>query len=547
MSKKSLLIALPALLLSLTAIGCNPDTSESGSAQVSTGNPASDSQGQQSGSSEDSNNSSSSVEDDFTQGSNPYQIPQPTTKKPVGTMSEAGKMLKTSGSASLPSKGDVNILVVPVNFANSTNAFTSGDTNRLNSRFFGKSESLSNYFSLASYGNLNVEGVVGPTAGLTLPMTLDEYFAQTLTFGAGYVISEITDYVIDQIFVSDSTRTLDYRDFDADGDGEIDAISLVFCEPSYNSSTVYEDYNTQQAAAALLTPGVLFGPASEDSALKVGAVSWSPFDYLTTSFGIYVSQIANIMGIQNTNDLVGNSSTGTYRSPMGNTEIMDTYYMSDLTSFEKYQMGWISPKAYTAADISEEGTTITLNKFASSGDAVLLGIGDASNPFSEYVLLDFFDLSFTYTASVYGNVFNQAGVRALKVDARLAKNDKGRWYLLGDEKPDFTDGAQYDYAFSNSSTGDYYSDGIVQNYPLVTFLSSQQTNRWVIDGTTSQATSQDLFLEGDSFGTDNDDPNDFYAHYQFNGNGFNGDELGIHFTVDSVTDTAATITLRRAK
>ena len=99
----------------------------------------------------------------------------------------------------------------------------------------------------------------------------------------------------------------------------------------------------------------------------------------------------------------------------------------------------------------------------------------------------------------------------------------------------------YDYAYSNDSSSKYGLEGSVYNYPLVSLLSKNGANRHMTNSN-NLFTANDLFLEGDSFGSDNQIEG-FYKNFSFH----NGDNLNITFTVDSLTSDSATITLRRVK
>lgn len=515
------LIALPALLLGLTLVACDGTSSST------------------SGSFDSSDDSSSqtteSSQSDFTQGSYPFDISQPSVTDPQGTVNEVGQMKATTSTNALPQSGEANILVVPVHFSGSSDtAWTSSQIAAVNDLFFGDGElSVANYYSTSSYGKLSLSGVTGPaTNGLTLELSLEDYTALVSTYGLSDTIARITDWVVQQIFVSDLTRTLDWHDFDADDDGRIDMIQLVFPEAPYDGSTVT---NTLQA------PSIYFDVEGDESGLDVGCVAWAPYYYVSTRPGLFYNMVGQALGIERTDDVTGDADS-VYRAPMGNTDVMDSYVVTDQSSFAKFSMGWIEPDQYTAEDIPDDGLTITLSPFESSGECVLLSYEKQDDSFGEYLLLDFFTPTGLNSEDL-STVFTQGGIRVLKVDSRLAVEQGGRWYEYSGDY-NFTDGTGYDYAYTNSGTNDYYSYGITANYPLVTFLDSSNFNRHMTDYSL-QLTSDDLFQEGEGFGTSGHSW-DTYVNFEFDGDGYNGPKLGITFTVDEVTSTSCTITLRRA-
>ena len=543
------LIALPALLLGLTLVSCHKEPADSSSSESASVGESSTSSSTSTTPSTDTGGDDNPGGDssDFTPGLAPLPFDEPTFKDPVGSRTPAGKVAASYGNPSLVQKGQENLLVVPVQFLNDAQQYSDTQIESLKSFFFGSRNSVSAYYSKVSNGALNLGGVVGPEGALTLPYTLDTYLAQVSTLGPSGVISEITDYVVTSIFQSYMTKALDWRDFDADGDGVIDGISLVYIHSPADENT------TDAAEASLLTAGLVSSPLEGRDNIQVGSVSWSPYDYTSRqSFtdGIYESLVGSMLGIPSLTDSVGDSTTGYYRSPMGFTDIMDTYYLTDQSSFAKYLMGWIDPTVYTASDIDAEGLKVTLRPSESTGDAIILSPTGSESPFGEYLIVDFYTPT-GYNANTIGiNTMTTPGVRVLKVDSRLARQQSAHWYLTGEEDPDFSDGAVYDYAFTNNAINNHYSDGITENFPLCEILDDSAFNRHVT-GDTPILTSDALFQQGEGFGDGNVPLSNrlFYGDFAFDGDGnpLTAPTLGITFTVDSVTSDSATITLRRSK
>lgn len=153
------------------------------------------------------------------------------------------------------------------------------------------------------------------------------------------------------------------------------------------------------------------------------------------------------------------------------------------------------------------------------------------------VLSGNYPLELLRSTSSYSNNFNEAGIEVFKIDARLVKQtDNG--YALNSDSLNF-DKNIYDFAYSNNSTAPYSQYGIIENYGLVELLSKDGMNRHMTS-TDVQLSSSDLFLEGDSFGSD-DQIEGFYRDFKFD----SGDELNMAFTVSSLDTDFATINFVR--
>ena len=196
---------------------------------------------------------------------------------------------------------------------------------------------------------------------------------------------------------------------------------------------------------------------------------------------------------------------------------------------------------------TEDEVTITLRPSEATGDAVILSPDGEDSPFGEYLIVDYYTPTGYNAGTIGQQTMNAPGIRVLKVDSRLAREQNGHWYTF-DGTPDFTDGAAYEYAYTNSGQNSFYDDGITANFPLVTNLSANADNRHMTGE--SLFVSDYLFQQGEGFGAgDVSLANEiFYGDFAFDGNGDpeTAPTLGITFTVDSLTAESATITLRRS-
>lgn len=530
---------LPALLAASFLFACEP-------AGSSSSEPAG---GSESSASSPDSNSSESENPSTEQGSSPLR-----------------ELRKSQGRETLPSNGQAKLAVVPVAFApegDTTFGYTTLELARLRLGHFGTTSSgqrsAVDFYDASSYGNLELGGEVLET--VTLPSTLISYLQGVSTRGASEVISEIFDYVYDAVFVDGG---VDPASYDGDGDGLIDGLSLAY---SFTNATYLMDILTdsalQNAGLQLLVDGLLDQSLVPEG---VGAAYWmcgnsDPYMSLVassqTGTATFVSwdfskaylEVAQMLGLDALNDTVGDSE-GNYRLPLGYTDLMDSATL-DHNPFSKYLLGWIEPtKVY--ADALEGETTVELAPSSDSGDAILLA-PEATGLYDEYLLIDHYEPTGNnaYDVSKGLTLLTEGGIRIYKIDARLVRGYEH--FALYEGEPDYAattvDGLGesvsyvYDFAYTNDSVNHYYADGIASNFPLVTILDRTGSNRHMANQL--QLSSASLFQEGDTFGEDTGIPG-FYSGYRFNGNGLDGEELGLTITVDSLSATSASLTIRRA-
>lgn len=497
-------------------------------------------------------------------GDNALNATQPTIKNPVGNFSELNEIRRSQNRVGLPSKGQANILVVPLTFKDDTDdmLFTDADLEDLSETYFSEFTihgypSVATYYKDSSFDTLSLSGVVSPV--VCLPDTFINYILKIGNNSKESVYNEIVDYVYQYLFVE--TKTYYIGDFDSDNDMSIDAISFVANYPftaSFGSDTY--DIIVQ---SFLGVDNVYFSDSINDvNKTPVNSFSFTSDQFRSEMFNghdshVFINLVGRMLGLDDYSDKVGNESTYYFRAPLGYMDMMDGM-IGDHSPFSKYQLGWIEPTLISATDIDEDGLTIELNPSSKSKDALILYTG-SHNKFGEYLIIDYYtptklnqkDSTQSY---LYGNtLFSQSGIRVYKVDARLVKGYGDNFYLYEgnvdfNEQLTLVDGTKvnyvYDYAFTNNSVNDYYQYGITSDNPLVSLLSKTGINRHLMDFSYS-LTNDDLFLEGDGFGLI-DQIEGFYKNFRFNGNGKQGPLLNIIFEVVELKDTAK-ITLRRVK
>lgn len=501
----------------------------------------------------------------WTPGSNSLVATQPEIKNPHGQYNTLNEIRRSQNRVGLPSSGQANILVVPITFADDYTQllFTEDDLTSIEKLYFNENNtypSVSKYYEESSFGKLKLSGVVSPV--VSLPLSYTDYILKAYYQSKDEAYNSIIEYVYNYLFVD--TETYYIGDFDSDNDHRIDAISLI-CNYSYQLSFTDESLTTLHQS--FVGPNNVYFSDSLADTDKVPVNSYSfissyfyKYAYNKLDSRMYISLIGQMLGLDSYEDLTGNTSSGTLRAPISYFDPMSGS-IGDHNAFSKYQLGWIKPQLINASKIGKKGLEITISSFSSSGDCLLLYTGKSHNQFGEYLLIDLYSPTDNInaldsnTASLYSglSLFKNAGLRVYQIDARLVRGVSSTFNEY-DGNPDFKDmktlengekeSYVYDYAYTNSSVNEYEQIGLI-NYPLISLLSKNGVNRHNTDYT-NILTIDDLFLEGDTFGT-SDQIEGFYQNFSFHGNGNHEQTLGITFEVKELKDNQATIIFKGVK
>lgn len=338
--------------------------------------------------------------------------------------SGVGKALTTQGGSTLPSIGNPNILVVPVQFKGST-SFTSSDLSNIYQTFFGDSsdlvwESVSSFYKKSSYGKLNIGGMVANTVTTTNSLKYYESMASSNS-GLSGVMTEIIKTVYSSLKSQFGNQLM--SNFDSNDDGIIDGLWMVYNvdEDSSGSSDLRWAYTSWDAT---------------DSSTPVNVYCWASMNFMDkdsrlggTDAHTFIHETGHMMGLEDYYDTSGNSRT---LSPFGGIGMMD-YNIQDLDAYSKWACGWINPKKIVTVNNVGDGLTIEMEPFESSGDVVVLGLSDSNGWFGEeYVILEYYtptglnerDAKYQYcnsgifTTSGYPYGYKTSGILAYHVDSR---------------------------------------------------------------------------------------------------------------------------------
>lgn len=401
------------------------------------------------------------------------------------------KISTNRGNPKLKSLEEQKILVVPVVIKGFENLAIESIRTQINTAFFGKTEdtgyeSVASYYNKSSYGRLSLDGKV--TDFFNPNMAAEEIASITNPNYGEYGLFNLTNLVVDWY----KSTYDDVKDFDANQDGFIDALWLVYCAPNY-SNAIGEVPSDLMWAFSFSNFDNL-GKGDVESPLAM-SYSWASYDFMYDGYGeenidshVYIHETGHLLGLEDYY-----CSSGASISPMGGVDMMDDD-LGDHSPYSKFALGWCEPYI-----IDEEGT-ITLNSFTETGDCLLFKTGNYNGtPFDEYIMIDFVTptgLNKQDYVDGYRNKYGykEAGVRFTYINS-----------VAIDENFEFTDDLERmtGVKYNNSPRGDMEGMINLQNgmyYVLTTLIpkNCRNSNHGLVKSN-FVADSTHLFKKGDEF------------------------------------------------
>ena len=431
------------------------------------------------------------------------------------------KLLACDGSIGLPSTGNIDCLVVPVQFSD-TQAITSADLEKLNKAFNGTAadtgwQSVSSYYALSSYNKLNLNydiwGVNIGTSGNVFTASHDSTYYnnynQTVDVG-DYTYTQYGNEVILLEVLEWLEGQIDLTKYDTNNDGCIDAVYLIYsADVDYQSdSSIYWAYVTWYSgnrqfdgkdAYYYLFAGFDF--MDEDADRADGTEYSGTIEGLNINASTYIHETGHLMGLDDYYDYDMTVGSG---EGLGGADMMD-YTVGDHGVYSKIMLGWITPTVVT------ESKTFTIEPSTTSGDCLLVMLDFDNSYFSEYLLIDLYSatgLNALHASQANSYLYDGAsyGVRIYHVSSSVNNP-------YSDEYGSFTD---------NNNT---YS-----SIPLIKLVEADGENKFA--GTRGYASESDLWQTGDVFSS-------VFPLYTRN----DGKLVNFDITVDSVSQTSATVTI----
>ncbi len=460
-----------------------------------------------------------------------------------------------------PTIGECSLLVIPVWLTDSSSyVSTSKKSNVLSdieTAYFGSTSatgwhSVKSYYEAESKGALTVSGTVSDWYESGLSMS------QVGTYGASETASLVksaSDWYFNQN--PGQSRT----DFDCDGNGYLDGVMLIYAAPNYQSLNnesydnlwAYCFWAQQKSHNSVSSPGPnVFFWASYDfmygsnTASSRTGISYAAGDtsHCNIDAHTYIHEMGHVFGLEDYYDYGSSRLT-----PAGSFSMQD-YNVGGHDPFSTMAFGWSNPY------IPTKSCEITIGAFQSTHEVVLLtpSWNAYDSAFDEYLLLELYtptglnEFDSTYR---YGNAYpqgpSQVGIRLWHIDARLLYFS-GSWDASIDH---LTSDCAYQstykgvkLAFSNTYDDESYGSALGSDYYNYNILQLIRNDTSETYRPESDFSSDDLFVDGDSFEMS------AYASQFVKGTKLNnGSALGWSFSLaitPNGADSTATINLVKA-
>ncbi len=469
-----------------------------------------------------------------------------------------------------PSVGDVNFIVVPVWFTDSTDCIAKTSRSKvredIEKAYFGISddtgwESVSSYYYKDSFEKLNLSGIVTDWYECGYPSS--SFY--TNSYATSQLVINAYNWILSKNVIEDITK------YDSDHDGFLDGLVLVYGYHDY--SVIGRTSSSHKNAGNLwaYTSWIMNSKYKNVEQPGPSSFFWSSYDFMyddgkytqsrtgKSSYGTgdntimtidphtFIHETGHMFGLPDYYDYSGEHSYSLGFS-------MQDYNVGAHDPYSRFSLGWAS------AIVPTETTKINLPLMEESGTFVLLSPEYHDSAFDEYLALELysptglneFDSENQYLQH-YPAGPQKVGVRLWHVDSRIISVKKynmftgsiNRYELTtnpNDGKVEaatsnttYVEGKDERPAYDYAGSYDYKQLKVIRNsYKLLDiygdYIDTEERPEVLLQ--------DDLFLEGDYFSLHN------YREQFVEGNYLNSlEELGWDFYIDKITDKNATITL----
>ncbi len=453
---------------------------------------------------------------------------------------------KTEGCDTVPSTGDVNLLVIPVEvtdypfvrsglYSSVSQMKTQFDKifNGNGAKDTGYWESLASYYAKTSYGKLNLTFEIADI--YKTGKTSKGLFNYAKDNDA---IAVLDDAVANYKLIHGNTST---RQFDSDNDGFIDGVIMIYSNPDFTSDSYIASFDNDDS---MFYWAYCFWDYFNANNASLSSPVPETFFWASTSFLYEASVCSPSTGKVDAHTLthefghmLGLDDYYSYdenRTPAGGLEMMDLN-IGDHNSFSKAALGWTHP--YIVTDSCE----ITINPATTSGDSIIVADSWNGTSFDEYLIMDLYTpdgLNKVDAQTAYSSrpkMYTTSGVRMHHVDARVALiNSRGSGNYIEPTTSSPSYNSYYAVSASNSKnrdSGPSYGYG----YDLIRLI---QANKSIanVQSQYNYADNRSLFQKGDTFSM-----SDYHESFPKSTKLNNGNALGYEIEFVSVSSKSATI------
>ncbi len=466
-----------------------------------------------------------------------------------------------------PSTRKTKLLVIPIWFNDSNNYVDSGHKDRvradITTAYFGKEtdtgwHTVKSFYETESIGSLTLNGTVSDWYE---PNKNVSYYAsdpKNSDSGAPKT-SALAESAVEWYFSNNPSENR--RSYDADADGYLDGVMLIYAAPDY---TLLKN----DAADNLWAYCYWIQDTSKQNPNNPGANAffWASYSFMYGSEVAYSRSGKTYAGGDTSHCSL---DTHTFIHEMGHMFGLEDYYdyseysyqpaggfsMQDANvgghdPFSSFALGW--GKAY----IPTTSVTIDLKSFVKSGEMILLtpSWNSYNSPFDEYILLEYFtseslnalDTTYAYMKSArkkYPTGTKEAGIRVWHVDARLLYTRTGEYSINNTTTNPKENKGVVTLLMSNT-----YADGKVDAYcsPLGPSYANYNLLQLIRNDKSATHKNKDFIKESDFFRINDTFSMDSYKKQFVNGNKLNnGKSLGFTFTVNACNSTYASISITK--
>lgn len=398
-----------------------------------------------------------------------------------------------------PTVGDVNVLVIPVEFSDVTASSKGYSLDVLDKAFNDTTNSISEYpsvkefYNQSSYGKLNLTFDIldtwfKPSQPSTYYINLDKQ-----NDDSNSVTSE--QYILEEVLTK-LDSSINFKDYDSDNNSSIDAIVMV------NTLSINYDVDLQWAFRYWNLNVDNQGYYYEHDECYANDYLWASYEFLFDNGSDYnsntpdntytfIHEFGHILG---SDDYYDTSYTDDGTSGLRGYDLMDSGF-ADHNPYTKFNYGWITSSRLITTDSS---ITIDLKDFSVDGDTIILAnnFDPEMGVYQEYYVLMYYTNNGINSNENLG-LFKEEGILMYHVNASYyAEEYYGETY--------------YDVYNNNTLSGEYASEDM-----LIEF---------VLNG------NNIIYGVGDNSSKNIKDDNDDILAYSFKVNSLNGSTANLTIT-----------------
>lgn len=399
-----------------------------------------------------------------------------------------------------PTVGDVNVLVIPVEFSDSTASSKGYTLDTLEKAFNGTSTSNSQYPSVkefyydSSYGKLNLnfdilDSWFKPSQPSTYYINLDKK-----NDGSDPVTSE--QYILEEALTKLDT-SINFSDYDLDNNGSIDAVVMI------NTLDIDYDVDLQWAFRYWNLYTDNNGYYYDHDDCFANDYLWASYQFLFENGSdfnsktpnntyTFIHEFGHILG---SDDYYDTSYADDGTSGLRGYDLMDSEF-ADHNPYTKFNYGWITSSRLVTTTSS---ITIDLEDFSKNGDTIILAnnFDPEMGVYQEYYVLMYYTNNGINSNSNLG-LFEEEGILMYHVNAS--------YYV-----EEYYGETYYDVYNNNTLEGDYASEDM-----LIEFITNGNDIVYGVNDSSSKNIVDD-----------------------------NGNTLAYSFKVNSLNGTSANLTITR--